>query len=401
MALAWTDNNGTEIKSFQPHDPIHPLQSGACPVTSQLKLITSTSMGVTWKVASLDIHGTPKTVGGDEFYVTYKDNNAIGLPSGHPTAIAHVNDQGDGTYELDFHMSPFSSVPLQDMDGSGNDSGSSGGTLTFSMQYTCGVGMIPNNDKMAWGSGGLLGRIIYQVPVPTRPFITQFVEPNKNKAIDLGKYKQVLVFGDSNMQAFSQPITKLCRNTEDENHKKCNMKYNTNVNSQLSRNSVKKRFLPMIRNMIHNATTLQGDGNGYALEEMALVVGSSAWDLIYDVRQGVHFLNHRRAVQSLLTTLQKEYPTLSLYWRSALAVHTQAATNVRDDWKDIAPLWYLSTSRSRKLYEYQKEIVNRIPNVTHLDVYHASYLSAEYMGRGDARHFTQEWNEIATNWFYK
>jgi hypothetical protein len=84
-----------------------------------------------------------------------------------------------------------------------------------------------------------------------------------------------------------------------------------------------------------------------------------------------------------------------------MAVHTQAATNVREDWKSMIPLYCLSTSRSRYLYEYQKAIVERLPNVTHLDVYHASYLSAEYMAKGDARHFTRNWNEIVTNWFYK
>jgi hypothetical protein len=267
------------------------------------------------------------------------------------------------------------------------------------MQYTCGVGMIRNNEKNAWGSGGLLGKVVYTVPVPTRPpFITKFVEPNADKSIDLGKYKQVLVFGDSNMELFSVPVIQLCKKTKhNRNAKACNMKWTTNVGSQLSMHYLRKRFLPRIQKMIN--TTLK---EGYALEETALVVGSHAWDLINCV-QGRDFWKHREAVESLLTTLQQEYPTLDLYWRSAMAVHTQAATNVRDDWHIIKPLRYLSTSRARNLYEFQKQIVmqNSNVNVTLLDVYHASYLSAEYMGRADARHFTYAWNIMATNWFYK
>ena len=420
MALAWTDENGTEITSFGPKNPIHLLRrDGACPVTSQFKLIipapTHNHNRTNWKLSSLDIHGHPKTVGGDEFYVTYHDHS-VQDPRGSrsPTAVAYVHDQGDGTYELDFHMSPYSPVPslTPEEDFLSNNSTSSprisgirknsraGGTLTIALQYTCGVGMIPNNKKNSWGSGGLLGNIIYKVPVPTRPSsMTPFVEPNANKAIDLGKYQQVLVFGDSNMQLFSVPRTRFCQNQQQQQNstQKCQMKYGTNVNAPLNRHVLKKRFLPRIRAMINE--TIQEEG--YKLEDMALIVGSHAWDLIYDMNQRTQFLNHREAVDSLLRKIRKEFPTLDLYWRSAMAVHTHAATNVRrDDWNTIRPLYYLSTSRARKLYEYQTAIVST-NNVTHLDVYHASYLSAEYMGRGDARHFNDEWNEMATNWFYK
>jgi hypothetical protein len=58
-----------------------------------------------------------------------------------------------------------------------------------------------------------------------------------------------------------------------------------------------------------------------------------------------------------------------------MAVHTQAATNVRDDWKAIKPIYYLSTSlpsklcrvASKQFWEQQLNI-----SVTHLDVHHAS-----------------------------
>ena len=414
MARAWTDVNGTEIASLQPNDPIHSIRNGSCPVTSQLQLLLTSSDNNNngsrggWKVRSLDINGKRKTVGGDEFYVTYKDVAALRQGSvGHPlrlspTAVAYANDQGDGSYELDFYMSPLSSVPLEQLVGRGE--------LTISMQYTCGVGMIPNNKKAKWGSGGLLGKVVYIVPVPIRPTIAKFVQPNADKAIDLGKYKKVLVFGDSNMEAFALPVTKLCRKnkTQKQKHptkeKDCNMKWTTNVNSQLSMHYLRKRFLPGIRTMI-NATFAEGN---IALEEMAVVVGSHSWDMIYDGGQGRDFKNHRQAVKTLLTTIRGEYPTMDLYWRSAMAVHTHAATNLRDDWHQIKPVYYLSTSRARNLYEFQKQIITEINSnsnsnstVRHLDVYHASYLSAEYMQWADARHFLHYWNIMATNWFYR
>jgi hypothetical protein len=93
--------------------------------------------------------------------------------------------------------------------------------------------------------------------VAKQPF-TVSVKPNADKAINLGKYKQVLVFGDSNMQAFSIPITRLCRPKEEEQvDDKCNMKYGLNVNAQLNRNHLKKRFRPGIRKMVQ-ATIQEG-----------------------------------------------------------------------------------------------------------------------------------------------
>ncbi len=73
-----------------------------------------------------------------------------------------------------------------------------------------------------------------------------------------------------------------------------------------------------------------------------------------------------------------------------MAVHTQAATNVRDDWYQMKPLHCLSTSTSsgRNLHEFQKQIImdsNNNSTMRHLDVYHDSYLSAEHTKWADAR----------------
>jgi hypothetical protein len=94
------------------------------------------------------------------------------------------------------------------------------------------------------------------------------------------------------------------------------------------------------------------------------ILGYMWWiGCIPDSIQGRDFWNHRKAVESLLTTLQTEYPRLDLYWRSAMAVHTQAAANARDDWHIIKPVQYLSMSRASNLYAFQKQIVMQNSNV--------------------------------------
>ena len=55
-------------------------------------------------MTSLDLEENSKAHGGDEFYVSYKLDNAA-EPDHSPDAIARVVDRADGTYELYFLQS--------------------------------------------------------------------------------------------------------------------------------------------------------------------------------------------------------------------------------------------------------------------------------------------------------
>ena len=80
----------------------------SCLVTSQVQLVPHERH---WILSSFDIHGTPKNIGGDEYYVTYKDDSMIDSARNSPTAVAMVQDFQNGSYKLQFVTSP-SLTPL-------------------------------------------------------------------------------------------------------------------------------------------------------------------------------------------------------------------------------------------------------------------------------------------------
>jgi hypothetical protein len=96
------------------------------------------------------------------------------------------------------------------------------------------------------------------VPIPIRPSITKFVQPNADKAIDLGKYKKVLVFGDSNMILFAWPATNICKIYEQRKHRRangCSCKWkDQQCQSATFHEYSAQAIVPRIQTMIH--TTL-------------------------------------------------------------------------------------------------------------------------------------------------
>ena len=61
---------------------------------------------------------------------------------------------------------------------------------------------------------------------------------------------------------------------------------------------------------------------------------------------------------------------------------------------------YMSASRSRYLYELQKKIMKRL-DVPFLDLYEATYLSADQLYPSDGRHYRPDLNRKMLGWFYK
>jgi hypothetical protein len=56
------------VRNITDYDPL-----ANCSVTSQVRILQKSSQQ--WMMQSIDVNGNNKTVGGDEFYVTYTDNN--------------------------------------------------------------------------------------------------------------------------------------------------------------------------------------------------------------------------------------------------------------------------------------------------------------------------------------
>jgi hypothetical protein len=59
---------------------------------------------------------------------------------------------------------------------------------------------------------------------------------------------------------------------------------------------------------------------------------------------------------------------------------------------------YMSESRSRDLYKYHKEIMEAL-EVPFLDVYRATFVSADWTRMGDGRHYHPDLNKRLLAWF--
>jgi hypothetical protein len=213
-----------------------------------------------------------------------------------------------------------------------------------------------------------------------------FVPPS---GIDLTRYEQVVAIGDSTMKHFveqSQP----------------NLFWSGHVGGALNLQTVDNPF-PRPNKMMNPSFLSQIKSHVTSAREkfpnVALLMGSGVWDILTDdVIQGPEFQDHRAAVRLLITSVRQEFPNIDLYWKSHTAMHIHRVSD-QNDWQQVRRVFYMSTSRSHDLYRYQRDIMAEL-NVTLLDLYPATYLSAEHLEFGDGRHYTKEFNKRLIDWFY-
>jgi len=303
LNLIWTFRNGTALPNMTETDSnlrrIHPL-TGICPWTAQYRLKLHPSSNETeeyWLLQSLDIYGRPKTMGGDEMYVMY--HHRIQSQSS-PTAVAYSLDQGDGTYRLEFHTTPFSGrkninwLSMMGRKGSkllregrfepkGTSETSKqynidGGFITMFMTYTCGLGELHHPAKKEWRSGGaIMTRYTTHVPYP--PQMRAFQPPNSDQKIDLDKYHKVILFGDSNMKGLWR----------DNNEAIKNLHFLRQPDSALQGRSMKRLFLPKIQ-WLTNVTMYEDDNPDFREGDKVLPIGyvPGGWDIICHSTKEAH-----------------------------------------------------------------------------------------------------------------
>ena len=343
----------------------------SCPVTSQVRIIESPDQ---WKLQSLTIDGEAKTVGGDEYYITYADDSLSN--SSIMTAVAFVSDRQDGSYGLSFVTSPSLNATTK-LSGIGR--------VTIILQYSCGFGHLAPPVKLNWNTSGAINSR-YVVKNRRAPPMETFVPPS---GVDLTRYEQVVAIGDSTMKHFVE-------------HNQPNMFWPGHVGGALSSRTVDKPFSrpnkmmnPSFLSQIQSQVTSTREKFG----NVALLMGSGVWDILADdVIQGSEFQDHRVAVRLLITSVRQMFPDIDLYWKSHTAMHVHRVAD-QNDWREMRRVFYMSTSRSYDLYRYQKDIMTEL-NVTLLDIYPATYLSAEFLEFGDGRHYTKEFNKRLLDWFY-
>lgn len=459
-AIAGISDDGNDI-SPKLVDPS--VQEDLCarwPICCQVKInTTSTADGrdESWILTSLDSQGNAKTTGGDEFYITYStdintvsEDESTGSNSDKKekqpySAVALIEDRQDGTYRLDFCATPTSpecpqATERNETGGAetiddtktagvnGNKNGR-GGTLTVFFQYSCGIGRMPSPTKQFWTNGGYTHRrhdVHLSKGPPIRPFvrpnsgICQSYNNNNNRTIDLNDFDLIVAFGDSTMEQ----LVRQRPNKKGKYYFQSNICFGTKVTFGLNTSSV-SQFMKLLeqgngkhlRTLEDNTTGPAAVANEKCLLRRAVMVGSGLWDILdsKDAVQGAtnpDYEDHRRACRDYIRRLRRDYPDVYLLWKSPTAVHIHVVNLERlvvskmgeAALFGIERLRYMSASRSKRVYEIQKQVVfeeqQSDDRLFFLDLYEASYLSADWLFPSDGRHYRPDLNRYMLQWFY-
>jgi hypothetical protein len=353
---------------------IFPLAN--CSATSQVKILQYSDGS--WKLVSLDAKGSNKTMGGDEYYVTYADASS---QSRNVTLVAFDHDNGDGTYDLDFSTTPMNMNPIHtNISGYGN--------VTVHLEYTCGVGAMGQPLKDKWQSGATCGTSWTRDNVTT-PLYRIFSPPTDN-GIDWSAHNLVIGFGDSIMEGFFK-----VRNVPEALkllHRPNTTAFGGSPSMELNNKTV-DLYMDKLR---------VRDGRYLNRTNIALVIGSSVWDLLSKDTVDPDFKSHLEGTRRFVEQLQLDYPNIALYWKSASAMQPQNLHSKCWRFKKCRHRTrYMSNSRAKILYEKQKSLMLEL-GIPFLDLWEAYYLSGgDQMEGGDGRHYNNEINRLMQSWFYR
>ena len=347
-----------------------------CEATGQVEIFPKCSS--LWELQSLDTRGKPKYVGGDEFYITYTDDelisNGTSNGEGRFTAAAWLTEKERGRYLLDFQCAPF--ADCQNLIGTG--------LITVNFQYTCGIGHLGPPMKSDWPTGGnTVASYSHRVSIP--PKIRSFVPPDDRP--NLYDFDLILPVGDSLLQQFLLPIGIR----------------SGNIGKPLNTSTVQQ--------WKDHITSRFGRTGRLNSNRTALLLGSAVWDLLEDQIQSGNdaWEDHGRAWHDLVAYIRHNYPNVTILWKSATAlhVHVPMLRIQQNNTKELKGkierdfhqrVKYMSVARSEALYQAQKMwCANQ--SVKFLDVYSASYLAPDETQIGDGRHFTSRLNARMINWF--
>jgi len=353
-----------------PNVPLAALvPDGNCAPTTHLELsmpVPSNTASKKWLIQTYSNNdNTPKSVGGDEFYVTY---TADGGNTDHFTAAARITDLHNGKYELEFVASPTNLV----------DNTTSHGALRIYHEYTCGIGQLNPPTKMNWTSGGGLN-IVYDLTEVPRPYIRPF-DMNQSTHVSLQKYDRIYAIGDSLMEQFA-------RDTSYSNLVSLRIR---GILTSSTVHTFLNSALAAMKRIGKNQTTAFLIGH-FVFEILAGEHGEHADDFADHCHAIRHYIDKLREAASL-------HNNVDVFWKSGSAMQLHAVSG--KSWFTIDRVNYMSSSRARHLYEIQRDLMLDL-QIPVLDVYEFTYLSADWLKEGDGRHYQPELTQKLVSQFYK
>ena len=139
------------------------------------------------------------------------------------------------------------------------------------------------------------------------------------------------------------------------------------------------------------------------------MLGSAAWDILrpYDENVPLDVVDHIEACRQLLQRIQKDYPTVDIYWKLPNAMHVQVLIpkcfiGGGGRTKCVERTKYMTNTYIKLLYDKQKQLVEEefYDSVQIIDPYLSTYLSPSWLLHGDGMHYRRWLNEHILNYYY-
>eukprot|EP00957_Ditylum_brightwellii_P211619 15366385-Ditylum_brightwellii.AAC.1 len=354
-----------------------------------------------------------KTVGGDEFYPTilFKDDIVV--------AVGHVTDLFNGQYAVVFK----SLVPLDYYNNDTNidttddllykityTKSHNAFSIKNILQYSCGDGILPPPTKeFRFDSGALNREVPIQYPSPWLP-VEKPSDPTKESSpqpqINLKNFDRVLALGDSMMEQL------VSGGLHGKNQVAPPWTY-TRIQAPLSSDKMNQAFMIPVRKACK--TPNAGDvilgshrlvaGDACSTNRTLLLLNSGVWDLLEDgsmqspsvsktcCNYDADFDDHLTALRRLLSSIQHEFPYVTIGWKSMTASHIHRADCANNNERCKIRTKYMSTSRSAMILQKQMNLIEReFPDVLFANIYDLTYSRAHHSRPGDGRHFCCKFN---------
>ncbi|CAJ1946238.1 unnamed protein product [Cylindrotheca closterium] len=386
-----------------PSEPDSASQAEISQATLNSQLSTSITCQVevrcdpsSWSLRTRDDHGKEKQKGGDEMYVRYEEffHTDDGERVVSLQAVAFIKDNGDGSYDLSFSTTPW----YPDM--STDEESEHDRELIIYIEYSNHIGTLPPPQKSKWENGGYTHKK-YSCRPHQRPPMQAFKPPfTKGNCMNLSDFDQVFAFGDSTMDQFVRQRPNKKGKYYFQPKLKVGEKMRLPMNSETTDTHLQlldEQFGPELKASTSSDST-------------ALILGSCLWDILdyQDTLQGSDYANHTEACRNYIEEIQKRYPNVTLVWKSPMAVHIHWVDLDRliQHEQDTATLFgvdrvrYMSASRSKFLYQLQTKLMKEL-QIPVLDLFDATYLSADKLYPSDGRHYRPELNRKMLQWFYR